>query len=687
MSTVEFLYNGNTIIIQCQVDEKIEDIIDKFLSKTQKERGSVFFLYSGKTLDEDLAFNEAITPIDKSNNLMKIQAWDVLFDSDACLKKANIIICPECKESALIDIDENYQISLQCRNEHQTYIPFKDFEKSQLIDQSKIKCEGCKIINKGSTPNNSFYRCLQCKLNLCPKCKITHEQEKHIIIDYDDREFYCTTHYEPIKSLCVDCQSEICNLCEEKEHKDHETESIGTVLRDIEGPKKELMILKESIRNLRKDIKEIIAKLNFVIDNLNNYYSIYSGILSNFDDKKRSYMNGCNINILKRWNVDFMRQLSEITIDKNLKTKFSELIRLYEEMNLAKKEEKKENKNEIKEDNIDKDQLIEEEEYKKDIIRYNPLDNKYDNFDLENLEEIQRFETRFDIKFVMVLHDRRLLTQQTYKDEQGDLLTKICIYDLSNGIICDINYDSKEKIYKILQMDDDNIIMVFEDKVKIFKIQKKSLEEIYNNEFIKHDYIYKILSNKILIQKYENFYVYSYEGGELIENINFEIKNIEFENVCAINENEIAIYYSKKGKLYGENAFILFYDIKNNKEIQILKLGNYNNGRQMLLFDEYNLIVERNHKLVLIDPIKKTIKKEFKQERDGSFKKMIALNAKSFLVIDNDDYLYEYEIKNSTINLISSKVLEEKLGCFDKYPDNGFIASEFLDKHIFIYGY
>ena len=376
-----------------------------------------------------------------------------------------------------------------------------------------------------------------------------------------------------------------------------------------------------------------------------------------------------------------------ITIDKNLKTKFSELIRLYEEMNLAKKEEKKENKNEIKEDNIDKDQLIEEEEYKKDIIRYNPLDNKYDNFDLENLEEIQRFETRFDIKFVMVLHDRRLLTQQTYKDEQGDLLTKICIYDLSNGIICDINYDSKEKIYKILQMDDDNIIMVFEDKVKIFKIQKKSLEEIYNNEFIKHDYIYKILSNKILIQKYENFYVYSYEGGELIENINFEIKNIEFENVCAINENEIAIYYSKKGKLYGENAFILFYDIKNNKEIQILKLGNYNNGRQMLLFDEYNLIVERNHKLVLIDPIKKTIKKEFKQERDGSFKKMIALNAKSFLVIDNDDYLYEYEIKNSTINLISSKVLEEKLGCFDKYPDNGFIASEFLDKHIFIYGY
>ena len=321
MSTVEFLYNGDSFIIQCQPTEKMEDVIGKFLNKIQKERGSIFFLYSGKTLDEDLSFNESITRIDKTKNLMKVQAWDVLIDTKACLKKSNIIICPECNESALIDIDENYKITLQCRHEHFNVFPFKDFEKSQLIDQSKIKCEDCKIENKGNTPNNSFYRCLECKLNICPKCKVKHEKEKHDIIDYDDKEFYCVTHHKQLTGLCFTCEKEICSLCEENEHEEHEIGQIGTV-KNLEGNKKDLAVLKESIRNLRRDIKEIITKLNFVIDNLNSYYSIYSGILNNYDPNKKSYMNDANINSLKESNVDFMRQDQKSPLIKMLKLNF-----------------------------------------------------------------------------------------------------------------------------------------------------------------------------------------------------------------------------------------------------------------------------------------------------------------------------------------------------------------------------
>lgn len=105
----------------------------------------------------------------------------------------------------------------------------------------------------------------------------------------------------------------------------------------------------------------------------------------------------------------------------------------------------------------------------------------------------------------------------------------------------------------------------------------------------------------------------------------------------------------------------------------------------MTLFNKNNLIVEKNRKLVLIDPIKKIIKKEFKQERDRSFKKMIILNKDLLLVIDNDDYLYEYEVENNKLNLKDSKVLEEQVHCFEKYPDDQFIASGFLQNKIFIY--
>ena len=105
----------------------------------------------------------------------------------------------------------------------------------------------------------------------------------------------------------------------------------------------------------------------------------------------------------------------------------------------------------------------------------------------------------------------------------------------------------------------------------------------------------------------------------------------------------------------------------------------------MTLFDENNLIIEKNRKLVLIDPIKKTIKKEFKQEGDRSLKKMIPLNNNLLLIIDNDDYLYEYEVENNKLNLKHSKEIEEEVHCFDKYPDNQFIASGFLKNTIYIY--
>lgn len=693
MAKVEFIYNGTTTMILCQMDEKMEDVTEKFLCKIQKERGSIFFLYAGKTLDEDLTFNEAINKIDKTKNLMKIQAWEVLFDTDNTdsLQKSNYVICPECYGSAFIDFDENYQIILSCRNKHETKnIQIKDFEKSQIIDQTKIKCQVCKTVNKGSLPNNSFFFCLKCKLNLCHKCKKNHEPDKHVIIDYEDRDFYCSTHYEKFVGYCLDCKkdNDICILCQNK-HKGHKIHALEGILPEIEESKKELENLKESIRNLRKDIKEIISKLNIVIDNLNNYYNIYDNIVNNFEVKKGNIMQQFNIYSFRKFNVNFMRNISEITNDKNLKIKFSQLIRFYEKTVLTEnnKKEKEDNKNEIKEkDNENnKDELIEEENYEKKNKRYNPFDNKYENFNSTQLSVIKRMETTYDIEFLMMLYDRRLLTHQKYYNDQNDLINRICIYDLSINMICDINYDLKGEISKIFQINDNKIIIYIESVLasilKIFKIKKKSIEEIYSAE-CGFD-IHQIMNEKFLIVE-DIIIIYSYKNDKLIEESNIKINNkFYIINVCSINENEIALYCTKKGKIYGENAYLQFFNIK-NQELKKLKLGDYDNGKQMLLFDKNNLIVERNGKLVLIDPVKKSIKKEFKNERDQNFERIILLNNKTFLVVGSNNNLYQYEINNNNINLIFKKLLENS-SCFDKYPHNRFISKN--GKEIVIYGY
>ncbi len=44
MTKAEFSYNDSNYIIQCKNDDKMKDIIGKFLEKSQKERKNLFFI-------------------------------------------------------------------------------------------------------------------------------------------------------------------------------------------------------------------------------------------------------------------------------------------------------------------------------------------------------------------------------------------------------------------------------------------------------------------------------------------------------------------------------------------------------------------------------------------------------------------------------------------------------------------
>ena len=210
-------------------------------------------------------------------------------DGKKSIIKSKKIICPECGEPTCINIS-NFKISLfDCKNGHKINdISIDKFEKTQLIDQSKIICNICKEKNKSNTQNNEFYICNTCKTNLCPSCQNEKHDKTHEIIKYGQKHYICNLHNCQYISYCFDCKKDICMLCE-KEHNNHKITSYGKIIPSLDNIKGKVDEFKKSIDKLKNNINEIINDLNKVVENLEIYSKINIEILSNFNNKMINY--------------------------------------------------------------------------------------------------------------------------------------------------------------------------------------------------------------------------------------------------------------------------------------------------------------------------------------------------------------------------------------------------------------
>ena len=98
MTSIEFIYQGNTIKVQSDLNDKLKDIINKYLSKSSLDKNALFFLYYGNIIDEELKLSELIK--EDKNNTTKILVYSIHnIDNNLSLKKSKYIICPKCKEN------------------------------------------------------------------------------------------------------------------------------------------------------------------------------------------------------------------------------------------------------------------------------------------------------------------------------------------------------------------------------------------------------------------------------------------------------------------------------------------------------------------------------------------------------------------------------------------------------------
>ena len=185
MVEVIFNYKGINTIIQCNINDKMKDIINRFLIKIGKNENdnNLLYIYDANIINYELTFIQQANEIDKYRNKMNILVKSNN-DNNKEIKEiiSNDIICPECGENILMEI-KDFKINLyRCKNNHKlNNLLINKYENSQKIDLSKIKCEQCNENNKSNTHNNEFYICNKCNKNICPLCKSKHDNN-HIII-------------------------------------------------------------------------------------------------------------------------------------------------------------------------------------------------------------------------------------------------------------------------------------------------------------------------------------------------------------------------------------------------------------------------------------------------------------------------------------------------------------------------
>ena len=194
MAEAIFNYEGINTTIQCEINEKMKDIINRFLIKLEKKENNLYYLYNGTQINYELTFNEQANDIDKNRKKMNIIVTKSE-DAQNIIKEivSKDVICPECRENSLIDFQNFHAYFHDCKNKHNINKTLNEFEKTQKINLNKIVCNICNINNKGNTHNNEFYICNTCNINICPLCKTKHDKN-HNIINYDEKNFICRKH-------------------------------------------------------------------------------------------------------------------------------------------------------------------------------------------------------------------------------------------------------------------------------------------------------------------------------------------------------------------------------------------------------------------------------------------------------------------------------------------------------------
>ena len=325
-ATLNFIYQGSTIKIQSKRNEYMKDIFKRYANKISKDTNDIYFMSNGSKINEESKLEE----INNSDNVINILVNDINDKNNKNKeeKQNKDIICPECGEICLIDINDYKLILSKCINKHSTEnILLDEFNDLQNNKELNILCNECNK-NRNEIYKNQLYKCCNCNKNICPICKSKHDKN-HILIDFELKNYLCNVHGERYMSYCETCNKNLCDLCELEHNKNHNFNYLNKLITNKENNANELRI---KIDNLKKEVNNIIDKLNKIVDNLEIYYYINNSIINNYNIKNKNYEVLMNINNIYNFNEIIIKDINEITNENKIENKIKYINNIYDKM-------------------------------------------------------------------------------------------------------------------------------------------------------------------------------------------------------------------------------------------------------------------------------------------------------------------------------------------------------------------
>ena len=361
--TLIFMFQRSSFPFSCTGKEKIKEMIKKFIDIYNKESKIIDynFFYEKDKIDPQKYETTSIENIKSSiikeeeENLEEEKKVESIIEENQSVfiitveRNIKIIQCPGCNYGDCVVSLRNYRtIFYNCEHYHLKESTYENFFTDQLYFPDRIICANfmdarCKHKNAESDHNN-FSLCLTCSkeqkrtINYCSGCIKKHEREKHIIIKYEDKNYYCQAHIKKMAYYCFQCKKNVCEDCA-KDHQGHQYKSIDLLIPD-EKEFKDLIDSTEKIKEKMKTLKSIIENLVYTLnrtwDIYDNYYKIAKHILNKYNTFNKGEKDFKNFTIFKCLrnlrisNEDILKDLDAIIEKKKKTEKAIELIKIYD---------------------------------------------------------------------------------------------------------------------------------------------------------------------------------------------------------------------------------------------------------------------------------------------------------------------------------------------------------------------
>ena len=294
--TINFLYEGCIIQIQCNTIDYMIEIFKKFAFKSNVNLQQIYFSYNGNQINPKLRLGQIINTQDKNINInvIKTQTGNAqiyeempIIEEGQKLKlnKFQEILCPVCNGNCLLDINDDFKIKLsQCNNSHErSNISLKEFNDYAFNEKDSKK------------------------------------------------DFLCDLHSEKNVFYCKDCHKNICDLCANEHDDTHNLIYLKSLLDNQKISKSfRNMITKMDI--FKNEIQNIINKLKFVQNNIELYSNICNNLINEYDNRNKNYKTMINLNTLYNFNKKIEENIDNIINENKIKNKIKYLIEFYEKI-------------------------------------------------------------------------------------------------------------------------------------------------------------------------------------------------------------------------------------------------------------------------------------------------------------------------------------------------------------------